>query len=88
MIDYRITNEQDIDPVMEIRLEMLREVNDLSEQYKYPDSFVSVSREYFLHGDQTTILALSKGKPIGCASICTSRSCPHFRILPAGGRIL
>ena len=85
MIDYRITNEQDIDPVMEIRLEMLREVNDLSEQYKYPDSFVSVSREYFLHGDQTTILALSKGKPIGCASICYIKIMPTFSH-PAGRR--
>lgn len=78
MIDYRITNEQDIDPVMEIRLEVLREVNDLSGEYRYPDSFVSASREYFLHGDQTTVLALCKGIPVGCASICYIKVMPTF----------
>ena len=78
MIEYRIADKQDIDQVMEIRLEMLLEVNNLSEQYQYADDFVSASREYFLNGDQTTVLAIDDGKAIGCASICYINVMPTF----------
>ena len=78
MIEYKIADKQDIDQVMEIRLEMLLEVNNLSEQYQYADDFVSASREYFLNGDQTTVLAIDDGKAIGCASICYINVMPTF----------
>ena len=78
MIEYKIADKQDIDQVMEIRLEMLLEVNNLSEQYEYADDFVSASREYFLNGDQTTVLAIDDGKAIGCASICYITIMPTF----------
>ena len=78
MIKYIIADKQDIDQVMEIRLEMLLEVNNLSEQYQYADDFVSASREYFLNGDQTTVLALEDDKAIGCASICYITIMPTF----------
>ena len=78
MIEYKIADKQDIDQVMEIRLEMLLEVNNLSEQYQYADDFVSASREYFLNGDQTTVLAIDDGKAIGCASICYITIMPTF----------
>ena len=78
MIKYKIADKQDIDQVMEIRLEMLLEVNNLSEQYQYADDFVSASREYFLNGDQTTVLALEDDKAIGCASICYITIMPTF----------
>ena len=45
MIKYKIADKQDIDQVMAIRLEMLLEVNNLSEQYQYADDFVSARRE-------------------------------------------
>ena len=78
MIEYKIADKQDIDQVMAIRMEMLLEVNNLSEQYEYADDFVSASREYFLHGDQTTVLAIDDGKAIGCASICYITIMPTF----------
>ena len=78
MIKYKIADKQDIDQVMAIRLEMLLEVNNLSEQYQYADDFVSASREYFLNGDQTTVLAIDDGKAIGCASICYINVMPTF----------
>ena len=78
MIKYKIADKQDIDQVMAIRLEMLLEVNNLSEQYQYADDFVSASREYFLNGDQTTVLALEDDKAIGCASICYITIMPTF----------
>ncbi|MBR6403680.1 MAG: GNAT family N-acetyltransferase [Eubacterium sp.] len=78
MIEYKITTKEDIELLMSSRLEMLREVNNLSENYKYDDEFISNSRKYFLEGDQTTVLALDAGKVIGCASICYIEVMPTF----------
>ncbi len=69
MIDYKFTTEEDIDLLMDIRLEMLREVNNLSEDYEYSEDFINYSKEYFLNGDQTTILAFDGESMVGCASI-------------------
>ena len=69
MIDYKVTTEEDIDLLMDIRLVMLREVNNLSEDYEYSEDFINYSKEYFLNGDQTTILAFDGESMVGCASI-------------------
>ena len=37
MVDIRIASKDDIDRMMNIRLEMLKVVNDLPEDYEYPD---------------------------------------------------
>ena len=76
MIEYRIATNDDIELLMKSRLEMLRIVNDLSEDYVYSDEIVSESRDYFLNGDQTTVLALDGGEVIGCASMS------YMRIMP------
>ncbi|SNU08175.1 Ribosomal protein S18 acetylase RimI [Lachnospiraceae bacterium] len=78
MIDYKITTEEDIDLLMESRLVMLREVNDLSEDYKYSEDFIDYSKDYFLSGDQTTVLAFDGEQWIGCASISYIRVMPTF----------
>ena len=58
MIEYRITTKDDIELLMESRLTMLKEVNNLPDDYEYPQEFIDCSRDYFLNGDQTTVLAL------------------------------
>lgn len=68
-MEIRKTNANDIETLMGIRLEMLRVVNDLSEEEEFDKVLVDCSREYFLHGNQTTVLAIDRGKAIGCASI-------------------
>ena len=78
MIEYRIATKDDIGLLMSSRLEMLRVVNGLSDDYEYSDEIVNESRDYFLNGDQTTVLALDEGKAIGCASMSYMRIMPTF----------
>ena len=44
---YRKTTKDDMEILMKLRLEMLREVNDLSGEYEYDEKFISESRRYF-----------------------------------------
>ena len=78
MIEYKIATNDDIELLMSSRLEMLRVVNGLSDDYVFSDEIVRESREYFLHGDQLTVLALDSGKVIGCASMSFMWIMPTF----------
>lgn len=78
MIEYKIAGSEDIELLMSSRLEMLRIVNDLDYDYQYDEELIRCSRDYFLNGDQTTILALDEGKVIGCASMSYMWIMPTF----------
>ncbi len=78
MIEYRIATADDIELLMRSRLEMLRVVNNLDDDYQYSDELVNCSRDYFLNGDQTTVLALDGDKVAGCASISYMVIMPTF----------
>ena len=78
MIEYRIAGPDDIDLLMESRLEMLRIVNNLGEDYQFDDILSNCSKDYFLNGDQTTVLVLDDGKVIGCASMSYMWIMPTF----------
>ena len=78
MIEYRITTKDDIELLMESRLTMLKEVNNLPDDYEYSQDLIDNSRDYFLNGDQTTVLALDDGKIAGCASISYITIMPTF----------
>ena len=78
MIEYKIAGSEDIELLMSSRLEMLRIVNDLDDDYQYDEELIRCSRDYFLNGDQTTILALDEGKVIGCASMSYMWIMPTF----------
>ena len=81
MIEYRIATDEDIELMMNSRLEMLKVVNDLPADYAYSDTFLRESRDYFLNGDQTTVLAIDNEIVVGCFSttyryrIITNRTC-------------
>ena len=77
-MEIRKANSNDIETLMDIRLEMLRIVNNLSEDAEFDKVLVDCSREYFIHGDQTTVLAIDDGKAIGCASISYINIMPTF----------
>ena len=77
-MEYRITNEKDIGQLMDIRLEMLRIVNSLPEDYTFPAELVENSRRYFISGDQTTVIAEDNGTAAGCASISYIEMMPTF----------
>ena len=78
MVEYRIATNDDIELLMSSRLEMLRVVNELSEDYVYSDEIVRESRDYFLNGDHLTVLAIDGGEVIGCASMSFMWIMPTF----------
>ena len=78
MIEYRIAAKEDMEFLINSRLEMLRVVNDLPDDYEFAEGLVRESREYFAAGDQTTILALEQGQVIGCATLCYIGMMPTF----------
>ena len=84
-IRYIKTSEADIELLMQVRLEMLREVNDLSDEYVYDEILVAESRKYFENGNQTTVLALDDETVVGCASLSYIWIMPTFDH-PTGAR--
>ena len=79
MINIVIAGKNDIVDVMKIRLEMLREVNGLSQEHDFGEEFEKACKAYFEDGDQTTVLAKTfDGEVIGCASICYIDVMPTF----------
>ena len=78
MINIRLAKTDDIEAMMSSRLEMLKVVNDLPADYVYSEEMVRESRDYFLHGDHMTVLALDGDAVIGCASMSFIRIMPTF----------
>ena len=77
-MEYKLATKDDIELMMKSRLEMLKVVNDLPQDYQYTDELVKESREYFLNGDQTTVLAVDDGEVVGCASMSYMWIMPTF----------
>ena len=78
MINYRIATIDDINLLMESRLETLKDVNNLEPDHQFSPDFVDNSRTYFQNGNQTTVLALAGETVIGCASMCYINIMPTF----------
>ena len=75
----RIADANDIKIFIQIRLEMLREVNTLPPDYIFSDEILKCSEEYFTNGNHTTVLAFNDDNAvIGCATICYINVMPTF----------
>ena len=85
VMEYRIATKEDIDMLMSIRLEMLRKVNELLDDFVFSDELIANSRRYFLEGNQTTSIALKNGKAVACASMSYIEMMPTF-LHPTGNR--
>lgn len=77
-MEYRVACKEDIDLLMQIRLEMLRIVNNLEDTYLFDEKMLDSVKNYFLHGHQTTILAFDGGYVVGCASVSYIDIMPTF----------
>ncbi len=77
-MNIKKTTPEDIEELMKLRLEMLRIVNKLDENVQFEKTLIDTSREYFLHGDQTTVFAMEGDKIAGCASISYITIMPTF----------
>ena len=84
-IIYRKTTKADMEILMKLRLEMLREVNGLSGEYEYDENFIFESRRYFESGEQTTVIASDGETLVGCASLSYTWIMPTFSH-PTGNR--
>lgn len=77
-MEYRIATADDIDLMLQSRMETLRDVNRLGDDYRFGEDFQEANRMYFLNGEQDTVLAMDEGRVIGCASMCYVRMMPTF----------
>lgn len=84
MIEYIVASKDDIELLMQSRLEMLRVVNELPCDYEFSKELRDKSREYFNSDNQTTVLAVEENV-IGCATICYIEIMPTFSH-PSGKR--
>ena len=78
VIEYRTAAAEDIERMVDSRLETLRAVNHLAEDYTFSEDYIAASRKYFLEGDQITVLALDGEETVGCASMCFLHMMPTF----------
>ena len=77
-MEYRIATADDIDLMLQSRMETLRDVNRLGDDYRFGEDFQEANRMYFLNGEQDTVLAMDEGRVIGCTSMCYVRMMPTF----------
>lgn len=79
MINIIKTDSSNIEIALKIRLEMLREVNNLNDNSAFSNDFIESILSYFSRQDQTTLLALNdENEVIGCATICYINIMPTF----------
>lgn len=78
MIEYKILGKENIEILMESRLEMLRAVNKKPSDYKFSDQLVQESRNYFENGNYKEVIAFDGDRVIGCAGICFLYVMPTF----------
>lgn len=84
-IQYVKATKKDIRSLMSIRLDMLREINNLPDSYTIDKLLIDESIRYFPEGNQTTVLAFDGEEAVGCASISYIRIMPTFSH-PTGNR--
>lgn len=77
-MQIRKATGDDIETLMGIRLEMLRIVNKMKDGEDFSKTLVDCSREYFLHGDQTTVIAVEQGRAVACATLSYINVLPTF----------
>lgn len=78
MMKYITATNDDMEFVIQSRLEMLKVVNELPSEYAFSDEFIETTRTYFENAHQTTILALDQEEVIGCATLCYIELMPTF----------
>lgn len=77
MINIIKAADADLDIVMSSRIEMLKVVNGLPDEFSFDREFINCTREYFKSSNQTTVLAVDD-EVIGCGTICYINVMPTF----------
>ena len=89
MIQIRKATDADIDALIKARCITMREVCGFGEDYEFSAEFMEATKEYFLNGDGTTVIATDDfaGAPqiVGNATLCHTNLLPTFSH-PSGKR--
>ena len=78
VIVYKVAGPDDIDLMMRTRMDTLIAVNGPESCCRLGPDFQEAARNFFLEGDQETVLAFAGGRPVGCATMCYVRLMPSF----------
>jgi ribosomal protein S18 acetylase RimI-like enzyme len=84
-MEYRYATSDDMNLLIQSRMDTLRDVNGLDMDYQFSEEFVEASREYFREGDQSTVLAIDNGRAVACATMCYIDLMPTYAH-PSGRR--
>lgn len=78
MVNFRIATKDDLSLMLSSRLEMMRVVNHLPDDYLFDNALISQTKEAFLSIDQDTVFAMDNDKVVGCATACYHAILPTF----------
>lgn len=72
--------KDNLEAMIQSRYETMKKVSNLNDDYEFCDDFKNYTKEYFLKGNQTTVLAIddTNMKVVGNASICYIDLLPTF----------
>ena len=77
-MEIRLAAPQDMDALVDLRLEMLREVNHLPAGYAFDRDFVRRIRACFRDPRHAWAMAVADGQRVGCATLCAMALLPTF----------
>lgn len=77
IIDFRKADINDLESVIELRYEMLREVNHIAD-CDFNDDFIKATENYFASDKQSTYIAVEGKKIIACVTMCYIDVMPTF----------
>ena len=82
MVQIRKATDADIDVLIKSRCRTMREVCSFGENYEFSAEFMEATKQYFLHGDGTTVIATYDSceppKIVGNATLCYTNLMPTF----------
>lgn len=76
-IEFRKADIDDLEQLIELRYDMLREVNQI-EDCEFDEDFVKATENYFASDKQSTYIAEEGNNIIACATICYTDVMPTF----------
>ncbi len=77
MIRIKKATDENIDELMGLRLELIKEIKGLDEAYAFPQTFVESNMKFFLSDNCTAYIAYDE-EAVGCAAICYYDVLPTF----------
>lgn len=78
MIKILKADKQNLHDLLYLRMEMLKEVNKLPDEFQFDENFTESTLNYFENSRQSTIISYNDGEPVGCATLCYIELLPTY----------